>query len=260
MTLCVLIPTYGRTATLIANALACFEAQTYVDAYAFVLDDEPWWHEQEGRRWSLVRAAERAPDLGSKYNWMVRHARAHWHDWTGERRRPDGYVVWDDDDLYLPWHLSCVAEALSTRMWAHPGAVWSTYAGSPQIEQATGRFHGALAVRDAAAEWVETRRATFDQEMLAKLQARYGTPGRPDDYGPPSYVFRWADTGSHHVQGYMRAGSDETWYDTYAAAIRERRTMRGEVPPLLLTPQFDAAATRAKLAIDLQLESAPWRR
>ncbi len=259
MNICVLMPTYGRTRELIQNAIACFESQTHVDSYLFILDDEGWWHEQQGRRWSLLRAPTRAPDLGSKYNWMVRHARAHWQDWTGLPRKPDAFAVWDDDDIYLPWHLHAVAEALATRMWAHPGAVWSTYTGSPQMEEAAGRFHGALAVRDLAAEWVETRRSTFDQEMLARLQATYGTPGRPDDYASPSYVFRWADTGSHHCQAYMRGRDDETWYDRYAEVIRERRAAAGERPPEILTPQFDAAAARTRGLIDQQLGRAVWR-
>lgn len=253
MRLCVLMPTFGRTVELIQNAIACFEAQAYLDSFAMILDDEGWWHEQTGRRWQLVRAAERAPDLGSKYNWMVGYANRHWTDWTGQVGGPDAFVVWDDDDIYLPHHLACVAEALANHEWAHPAQVWSTYTGTPAIEAAYGRFHGSLAVRSRCAEWVPTRRATFDQEMLAKLARESGLPGRPDDHGPASYCFRWADTGSHHCQAFMRSGSDETWYDRYAEIIRERRRDRGEYPPDVLRPRYDLAAEKVMAQIAMLL-------
>ena len=241
LNLCVLMPTYGRTAALVENAIACYQRQTYPQQHRFLLccDDEPWWNEQAGDRWQVERFQGRAPDLGAKYNLMMRFAEeTRVAGWV-----PDAYVVWDDDDLYLPWHLEAYAAALERHAWAHPRTVWSTYTGSPTAEAASGRFHGSLAIRRGAGQWIETLRGTFDQEMIAQLQSIHGDPGRPDERFPPSYVFRWADTGSHHCQAYMK-GTDREWYEDYALAVFDRRQAMGESPPEVLVPQLDDAGRR----------------
>jgi len=236
------MPTYGRTRELVENAIACFEAQTYDGRSLLILDDEGYFREQHGERWSLFSTSRRYNDLGTKYNQGVKLAL----DLSPDR--PDAFVVWDDDDVYLPDWLANVAEALKSSAWAHPRFVWSTYTGEPRLEHAAGRFHGSLAVRAESAQWVETRRATFDQEMIAKLASKHGEPGRPDGDGrSPCYVFRWNDTGSTHCQAFMRSGTDETWYTTYADEVARRRARRNEQPPTRLEPRFDGSA-RALLA------------
>ena len=250
LNLCVLMPTYGRTAALVENAIACYQRQTYPAEHRFLLacDDEPWWREQAGHRWQLDRRDGRAADLGSKYNDMMKYAET-----TGVCGwQPDAYLVWDDDDIYLPWHLEAYAAALEHHQWAHPWQVWSTYTGSPTLEQASGRFHGSLAIRRGPVKWIETLRGTFDQEMIARLQAIHGKPGRPDARFPPSYVFRWADTGSHHCQAYMR-GTDREWYDDYALAVASRRAANAEMPPEVLAPQLDEAARKTIGQIQMML-------
>lgn len=250
MNLCCLMPTYGRTRELVENAIACFEAQTYDDRSLLIVDDEGYFREQHGERWSLFSTPNRFPDLGTKYNEMVRVAKdlaGQRAAVTGDPRRIDGFVVWDDDDVYLPDWLANVAEALKVSRWSHPRFVWSTYTGEPRLEHAAGRFHGSLAVDAGSADWVPTRRATFDQEMIAKLASKHGEPGRPDGDGrSPGYVFRWNDTGSTHCQAFMRSGTDETWYATYADEVARRRARRNEQPPKQLEPRFDES-TRALL-------------
>lgn len=62
-----------------------------------------------------------------------------------------------------------------------------------------------------------------------------GDPGRPDDYAPPSYVYRWGSTGASHCSGLMRAPDDETWYERHAgkhsAVGRLRVELDGDVRP-----------------------------
>ncbi len=242
MNLCCLMPTYGRTRELVENAIACFEAQTYDDRSLLIVDDEGYFNEQDGERWSLFSTTIRFPNLGAKYNQLVKLAN------NLCPARPDGFVVWDDDDVYLPTWLEHVALALNVAPWAHPRFVWSTYTGEPRLEHAAGRFHGSLAVRADAAEWVDTKRAAFDQDMLSKLARTFGEPGRPDDGGrSPGYVFRWGDTGSTHCQAFMRSGEDETWYANYADEVRRRRERRNEQAPERLVPRFDESA-RALIA------------
>ncbi len=268
MRLLVLCPTYGRP-RLLANAVACFEAQTYPDRRMVILDDAGQIAPQTGLGWELFSTPERFASLPLKYDWLLHQARGDW----------DAAVVWDDDDIYLPWHLSAVADALwqgttttvdpnvaphashrdrwgaytselvrsnIARAWSHPRRVWSLYTGTLQQEDAAGRFYGSLAVGRTLLEqlggWLgvmppgHDRRADFDQRMIAACQAAAGDPGRPDDHAPPSYVFRWGSTAAPHCQGLMRAPDDETWYGRYAMA---------SVDPIeTLTPKFDEETRR----------------
>lgn len=270
MRLLVLCPTYGRP-RLLANAIACFEAQTYPDRRMLILDDAGQIAPQREPGWELFSTAERFSSLPLKYDWLLYQARGDW----------DAAVVWDDDDIYLPWHLSSVAAALwqgesvaidpdldprakhrdrwgeydyngalarrnVTHAWSHPRRVWSLYTGTLQQEDAAGRFHGSLAVGRTLLEqlggWLgvmppgQDRRADFDQRMIAACQREAGDPGRPDDNAPPSYVFRWGSTAAPHCQGLMRTPDDETWYSRYEMA---------DVDPIeTLTPKFDEETRR----------------
>ena len=205
-----LAPTFGRSRRLLANSLACFEAQTYPAdrRRLFIFADDGDTPESCGDGWKLVqRAGGRSPNLGAKYNEMVAA-----DDWA------DAFVVWDTDDVYLPQHVEAIAAALESAPWAHPEFVWSTYANGPNqpgLEGARGRFHGSLAVRRDALEsvggWVDTRRADFDQLMLSRLTDAFGPPVDPSP-NRPTYVFRWADTNEPHCQSLMSSPNDETWY------------------------------------------------
>lgn len=253
-----LMPTYGRTVALLNNALACFLWQRYdrTRLRLTVFDDEGYLNPQQSPDgWEVVTRSTRSPNLGAKYNEMV----------AADGGWADVFVVWDDDDLYLPGHVEASVASLEKfahdpvtfygrrAAWAHPFKVLSTYTGAPVVESAAGRFHGSLVVTRAAASWIATRRADFDQQMIGALQRDYGDPTRPDVlHGSPTYVFRWADTGSTHCQAFMRSGEDETWHDVYAAEVAKRRAANREKRPDLLSPEFDDSAlnTCSKL-IDL---------
>ncbi len=232
-----LMPTYGRTVALLNNALACFISQRYerTKLRLTVFDDEGYLQPfVSPYGWEVVTRATRSANLGAKYNEMV----------AADGGWADVFVVWDDDDLYLPNHVANAVEALqrSSLDWAHPFNVFSTHTGAPLTESAAGRFHGSLVVRRAAASWIATRRADFDQQMLAALQRDHGAPARPDLTRFPTYVFRWADTQSTHCQVFMRSADNETWYDDYAAEVARRRLANREARPDKLSPVFDDAA------------------
>lgn len=230
-----LCPTYGRPRQLLENTLACFATQDYKGPHElWLLDDGNTVASQPGGRlgasWSVVNRHPRHRSLPDKYNDLLRRVGIH---------EDVGYVVWDDDDLYLPWHLSSYAETLQRSEWVHPVDVWSTY-DSLHREKAAGRFHGSLAIRGDLLRriggWIETRRADFDQQQIAEC-ARLAACGRPDY--DPSYVFRWQDSGANHCQGLMTSPDNLDWYD------RVRRSHYSDDGAIgILEPQFDAAAKK----------------
>ena len=192
-----LCPTYKRP-QMLANALACFLAQGYPPdrCKLFILDDagqiDPGFF--MANRWQIGTTSVRYDNLSDKFNQLARIASDLFPD-------PDGYVIWEDDDVFLPWHLDQIGRAFNSgvRFW-QPRTVFSNYAkprGEVQIEETGGRFHSSWAYRrDLFLEvggYPQTSRLDFDQQMGAKCRAADSDPQiwkrLPDFY--PSYVYRW---------------------------------------------------------------------
>lgn len=175
-----LCPTYNH-ASLLPNTLACFEAQTYKNRYLLILDDAGQIMPQSGDRWRIESVPARYPSLPAKYSVMLAIAGDDW----------DAIAVWDDDDVYLPWHLAAAAEAISAgparatgSASAKPATILSSYSHElhcrscgarvqnwptwepgqcrscrsylthsyPIRESGAGRFHGSLVISRAAIE------------------------------------------------------------------------------------------------------------
>lgn len=255
-----LCPTYGRP-SLVANAYSLFLAQS-LDAgetAEFVVFDDANQIQSiavqpvgslgsNGLRTARVVTADRWIPLPRKYNRLLAAI-------GGVVDSPSvTYVVWDDDDVYLPWHLDTVGRCLQAGQWAHPSSVWSTYGTdplqgqSPREEDASGLFHGALAIRgDALAAvdgWPATDQADYDQQMLGRLRKQLGPPADPVRLRPRSYVYRWADTQRWHCSGTISEGK----YDQ--PPLQELGVVQ------ILRPQRDAA-TEALLSHCLPLLSQP---
>jgi glycosyltransferase involved in cell wall biosynthesis len=226
-----LMPTYGRRVSLLANSLACFESQTHQDRLLVIYDD---LGTLQGCRINMpgvlvITTKHRAQSVGAKYNTMV--------DCLLDRGIAfDAVAVWDDDDIYMPDYLASHAQALQGDRWSKPSQIISAYHQPPALESGAGRFHGSLAVRrDTAIKipWIETTRATFDQEHLAQLGKHAGAAGDPCQFAEPQYVYRWQTTGAGHCSGLM---GREDWYERYQPDSRE--------PIAELTPIFDSDTLR----------------
>lgn len=202
-----------------------------------VLDDAGELEPRRQTSWEIVTVATRYPTLPAKYNALV--------DLASDA---DIFAVWEDDDIYLPWHIEAHVAALADHAWSHPSRVWSLYTGQLDQEPAADRFHAALAVRREALAtvggWPDTPRADFDQQLLRRLAA-LGPPGDPCQYAPPSYVFRWASTESYHGQAYMRSADDPQWYDRVAAIAGPKGQM------LSVWPDLDAETERVYRTVTL---------
>lgn len=236
MKLACLVPTYGRP-RLVQNVLACFLTQSIVeDCHLYILDDAGQINEQQGPNYTVFSTDLRFPNLPAKYDWLVAHT-----------QEEEGFVVMDDDDIYLPWYCITHRRVLENKEWSHPKTILSNYTGELRPEIATGRFHGALAMRREAWQKVRgwlgvmpeghERRADFDQRMLHDL-ARDCTWGNPNDFRQePSYVFRWQNTGASHCQSLMKSPEDETWWENNARISQEGIMAK-------LTPRWDDEAIK----------------
>lgn len=106
--ICAVCPTFNRP-ELLPRAIRSFEKQTYENRYLIVIDDLGQYENQRGDRWELI-SVPRFKTLGEKRNFGAAHApRDTW-----------AYAVWDDDDLYMPWHLEGIAEALHRGEFVQP--------------------------------------------------------------------------------------------------------------------------------------------
>lgn len=213
-----LMPTYGRRRELLNNSLACFAAQTHQDKQLLIYDDLGTLNETlvDSPDVMIMSTPHRSSSVGQKYNVMAAFAGMP----MAMDMDFDAVAVWDDDDVYLPEHLATHAEILENHNWSKPSSIVSAYFDPPKIEAAHGRFHGSIAVRRdllIAAPWIDTTRATFDQEYLSLL-ASHSPPGDPCDLTHPQYVYRWQTSQAGHCSGLM---GSKTWYQDYQPDSRE---------------------------------------
>lgn len=227
----VLCPSYRRP-RLLANTIAQFQAQDYPAEHRrlIILEDSGTLKSQSGDGWELVSEADRYPSLSAKYQKLMELA-----------ADADVIVIMEDDDLYLPWHISAHVAALRNAQWSKPTKIWSLYnTSTPFQENSAGRFHASIAARRNFVAnlggWADVMTANFDQVLMGKLQWA-AKPADPLEVNPsPGYVFRWASTGVPHSQGFMKTPQDTSWWDEYAKAM----AARPDDAPSVLTPALDA--------------------
>jgi hypothetical protein len=230
-----LCPTYRRP-DLLENAIACFERQDYpADRRLLLAEDDSGELPEltQGDNWSILSHARRYGSLCEKYNAMALQ--------PVDAEECDILMVWEDDDVYLPGHISKHVEAymrsgsIGKPAWCKPPYAWTThpheYTNLPYTEQTAGRFHASISLTrqmfDAVGGWPNTKELNFDQQFMAAM----------DKIAPPlqtthpwTYVFRWADTGAYHGQAY---GDD--WWDR----IPHETTPQ---PRDAIVPRLDASA------------------
>ncbi|NQU20966.1 MAG: glycosyltransferase family 2 protein [Candidatus Nealsonbacteria bacterium] len=199
--------TYNRPQQL-AEAIESFQRQTYPldKRELIVLDDAGQYNEQTGPGWWLLSVGKRFRTLGEKRNATAALASAD----------VDAYAVWDDDDIYLPWHLEAMARVFeSGAPWSVPDEVWIDRRTWLERKRTGGLFHGS---------WGFTREAFLsvggyppmqsgqDQALAARFRkagVRVASLG-----GVPSYVYRWFTyENARHISalgkdGYERRGQE----------------------------------------------------
>lgn len=203
-----LCPTYNRPKRLLEESIQHFRNQKHSNAFLLIYDDLGSHDSLVDEDMAIITTTEREPGIVAKYNKMIELSRQ-----FGDF---DAIALWDDDDIYLPDHLSNHAQVLQVHNMSYPSLVWSTYTGKREIESSGGRFWASLAIRciefSRLGGFVDTQRADFDQQSLNYWRTNTSC-GDPCEIGPPTYVFRWGDTGLPHSQWQMRSPDDTGWYD-----------------------------------------------
>lgn len=170
---------------------------------------------------------ERFGSITEKYNAML-----------GMCRYADIVCVWEDDDIYMPWHISSIVRTCPILGWVKPDEVMSLYTGTLVREPAAGRFHASLGASrfllDSVGGWPATRRADFDQKLMSNLDEA-GRRVAPDyrDRGAPSYIFRWGSTQAQHGQEFMRSPACTNWWEEAG------RRIPSEGSDIVVTPKMD---------------------
>lgn len=228
--------TYKRPEQL-ATAIECFLRQDYPAdrRELIVLDDASQYEDQKGDGWRIVSIPSRFRTLGEKRNA------------SAGLISPDidAYCVWDDDDVYLPWHMSAAVAALADADYTIPTVIYNDKRNRLQRKSNQYLFHGAWSFRREAFERVNGYpfiQSGQDQGLLRRFKSamlRRADPIQHDSR--PSYVYRWFTAHSTHISamganGYEQLGQtpvdqiasveprwDVDWLDLANAELKEIR-------------------------------------
>jgi hypothetical protein len=217
-----LMGTYGRYA-VVCEALACFLQQTALSqATLLIYNQHPSALSFDHPRVRVVN--ERAPD-GS-----LRHIRRRMHDLA----RPDADLIhwWDDDDLYLPWHLEdCLAHIGAHVAWK-PQSSWYSRANT-SFRRVANRFEGSWIFRAdyLKAAPLDTHPTYTDHPVILQTEEA-GLLATTELGDRTSYIYRWSN-GTAHLSSYGVAPDQAAQRDNIATW---RRDSRDTVPDGRLIP------------------------
>lgn len=197
--------TYARP-QLLAEAVECFLRQDYPAdrCELIILDDAGQYATQSNvilKPWHLVSVTRRFATLGEKRNAAAALASAD----------VDALVVWDDDDIYLPWALRAHAAALAKAPWSRPSYIYVDVKSGRTFnsQPCNGLFHSAWAFTREA--FARVRGYPFmpsgQDQALAHLFQHAGIAASDAiTVGfAPFVVYRWRTTNSYHLSA-MNAG------------------------------------------------------
>ena len=185
--------TYRRPVGL-GQLIDSFLRQDYPesDRELIILDDAGQYANQEGRGWRLVSIPQRFATLGDKRNACAALA----------SRKVEGFLVADDDDIYLPHWFSTQAKALSQSEWSRPSLVYlSNDLGPFQEHDTDGLYHGGWAYRRDLFYRVRGYGPINngeDQDLGGRFAAAGATVFDPSSIADPFYVYV-NNNGSYHL-------------------------------------------------------------
>ncbi len=218
MILTVTCCTYNRP-HLLPRVIACFEAQDYQDRRMVIVDDGAQYQDGlkgDDGRWVIVSTDRRFESLGKKRRYSVHLAQSRFPD-------TDAILPIDDDDLFLPWHMSATAAALHKAAWSRPSVILSPRVlGDTRIFQGyeTGNrlnplenrmYHPAwgymLSAYTCAGGYPEDQSGMEDKTLMLRMEAAGVTQADPIALGfKPSFIYCWERTQS--ISGMLSGDRD----------------------------------------------------
>jgi len=197
-----LMGTYGRYA-LVCESLACFLQQSALSqATLLIYNQHPAPLHFNHPKVRIVNELSPARSL--------RHIRQRMHELADPTA--DFIHWWDDDDLYLPWHLQDCLEHIGNDIAWKPASSWISERNI-RFSRQTNRFEGSWIFRAEYAKSAPlhthptyTDHPVIRQIQEAKLLATTELAGRT------SYIYRW-DIGTQHVSGYAAAADERAQRD-----------------------------------------------
>lgn len=171
-----------------------------------ILDDSGQYEHQQGDGWQLVSIPRRFRSLGEKRNACAALA------------SPDaeGFLVADDDDIYLPHWFRTQAQALQLADWSRPGLVLLEDGDGLREVDSEGLYHGGWAFRREAFYRVRgygPHNNGEDQELAGRLHEAGLKSSDPCSFAEPFYIYRY-DNSSYHLSymddsGYRSLGESK---------------------------------------------------
>ncbi len=145
----------------------------------------------------------------------------------------EAYAVWDDDDIYLPWHLEAMAEVFAAgNAWSLPAEVWIDRRTYLERKATKGLFHGSWGFRRDVFLLVggyPAMQSGQDQALAGRFKKAGIKPVSPSEVAVgsstptdgvqprlalPSYIYRWHTyPGAKHISalgkdGYRHRGEE----------------------------------------------------
>jgi hypothetical protein len=191
--------TYGRYA-LVCEALACFLEQSALSqATLLIYNQHPL---PLGFEHPRVRVVNEPPPSGS-----LRYIRHRMHQLADPAA--DLIHWWDDDDLYLPWHLEdCLKHVGDSVAWK-PASSWISE-NNLKFSRHESTFEGSWIFRaDHLKSAPLDTHPTYTDHPVIPQTVEAGLLTTTELEGRASYIYRWA-IGTEHVSGYAASASEET--------------------------------------------------
>jgi hypothetical protein len=194
-----------------------------------ILDDAGQYDNQEGEGWRVISIPRRFRTLGEKRNACAALA------------SPDvtGFLIADDDDIYLPHWFRTQAVVLRQADWSRPSVVLVERKDGLKEQATDGLYHASWAFRRVAFDRVRGYAPVNngeDQELAGRLVTAKVTQCDPCSFAPPFFIHR-VENESYHVS-YL----DDCGFQALGSKKAEKSSVRPHWPreyqKLPVIPEF----------------------
>ena len=218
--------TYGRP-QLLEEAIESFIRQDYQGRKELVILND--FSQQElvydHPEVKIINSSERILPLGRKFNETVRLCQG------------DILLVWEDDDVYLPWRISYSVRHMKNGLFHTSQGYYEEQSGGA-LTTSRNMFHCNLAVSrerfwDVGGYPEDQDRGNVDVDIFKKLDVKSEDIPQSDVF----YIYRWSGTNSYHGSWGVNESST---ISEFAEQYVESQIESGDCPTgrIALQPQW----------------------